>query len=207
MTHPLSESLAWVADGTELFTAAAAALDEDEMGAPSPLPGWSRKHVVAHVALNAEAIGRLAHWARTGEPTPMYASPEARTADIEAGARRSADDLRAWLVDSAAALDAALAGLTDEQWAAEVEARNGKRVRGTALPWMRAREVLIHSVDLGTGIGFADLPADFLGALVAEVAHQRDLPRLPEGPLPQLAAYLTGRPHALVDAPELGAWL
>ena len=53
---------------------------------PSALPDWTRGHVVAHVALNALALTRLVHWAATGVETPMYASPEARNADIAAHA-------------------------------------------------------------------------------------------------------------------------
>ena len=50
---------------------------------PTALPGWTRKHLVAHLAGNAEALLRLLHWAGTGERTPMYTSPEQRNADIE----------------------------------------------------------------------------------------------------------------------------
>ena len=38
---------------------------------------------------------------------------------------------------------------------------------------MRSREVMVHAVDLGSGTAFADLPAGFLGALVADVAVKR----------------------------------
>ena len=70
----------------------------------------------AHLSLNAEAIGNLVHWARTGEERPMYASPEQRSADIEAGALRPVDELLAWFEESAQVLADAMAELTDEQW-------------------------------------------------------------------------------------------
>ena len=57
--------------------------------APSLCEGWTRAHVVTHIARNADALSNLVHWATTGEPTPMYASPESRDADIAEGARRA----------------------------------------------------------------------------------------------------------------------
>ena len=39
-------------------------------------PGWSRRHVVAHVGYNARALTRLVEWAKTGIETPMYASAD-----------------------------------------------------------------------------------------------------------------------------------
>nr|WP_234354464.1 maleylpyruvate isomerase N-terminal domain-containing protein [Streptomyces sp. NRRL WC-3618] len=76
----LRTALTWVTEGTALCRKAIAELDETTYGSPSLLPGWSRRHVVAHLAGNAEALGNLVHWARTGEPTPMYRSPGQRDA-------------------------------------------------------------------------------------------------------------------------------
>jgi maleylpyruvate isomerase len=42
-------------------------------------------------------------------------------------------------------------------------------VPGTEVPWMRAKEVWVHGVDLGAGLAFVDLPADFCTALVDDV--------------------------------------
>src|SRR5262249_23505930 len=95
------DSLRWVEHGTQLLATQIAALDERAMAEPSALPGGTRKHLVAHIAANADALGNLAHWARTGERTPMYASMDRRNADIESGARRSATQLKAWMNASA----------------------------------------------------------------------------------------------------------
>ena len=38
---------------------------------------------------------------------------------------------------------------------------------------MRAREVMVHAVDLGTGVTFADLPTDFLMALCEDIVARR----------------------------------
>jgi maleylpyruvate isomerase len=198
----------WIAEGTSLCRRALSDLDE-----PSLLPGWTRKHVAAHLALNAEAIGNLVHWAKTGEKRPMYASPEQRGADIESGALRSADELLGWFDESARVLADAMAELTEEQWQRTVLTAQGREIPTTYTPWMRSREVMIHAVDLGTGVTFADLPTDFLEALCADIRTMRgDVPEL-GGPLPEVAAYLAGRPYDGVltadgkPAEPLSPWL
>lgn len=208
VTRGLTDARAWARTGTELLLDAVAGLDEKDFAAPSVLPGWTRKHLVAHVAANADALGNLVHWAATGERTPMYASAQERAEGIAKGPMLSAGELRAWLTDSARKLTAGLDALSDEQWRSEVVTAQGRTVPATEIPWLRAREVCVHAVDLGTGVvTFADLPKGFLVALVAEIRDRRALLELPDGPLPEVAAWLAGRPHTLTDAPELGPWL
>ncbi|MDL2078245.1 maleylpyruvate isomerase N-terminal domain-containing protein [Streptomyces sp. GXMU-J15] len=208
VTRGLTDARAWARTGTELLLDAVAGLDEKDFAAPSVLPGWTRKHLVAHAAANADALGNLVHWAATGERTPMYASAQERAEGIAKGPMLSAGELRAWLTDSARKLTAGLDALSDEQWRSEVVTAQGRTVPATEIPWLRAREVCVHAVDLGTGVvTFADLPKGFLVALVAEIRDRRALPELPDGPLPEVAAWLAGRPHTLTDAPELGPWL
>ncbi|TDD26912.1 maleylpyruvate isomerase family mycothiol-dependent enzyme [Kribbella turkmenica] len=187
----------WIAEGTALSREALVDLD-----APSLLPGWSRKHVAAHLALNAAALGNLVHWARTGDARPMYASTEQRNLDIEVGARRPAAELLTWFDESARALAEAMATLTEEQWQARVLTAQGDEVPATAIPWMRGREVMIHAVDLGTGVTFADLPEDFLEELCTDIRTRRgDVPEL-RGPLAEIAAYLAGRAYESVTTAD-----
>ena len=97
MTNPgrdLTRDLAHVAAQTELLLDTARGLTDPD--APSLCEGWSRGHVLSHVARNAQAIGRLAGWAVSGTPAAMYPGGAAgRDADIEAGAGRPAVELRA----------------------------------------------------------------------------------------------------------------
>ena len=203
----LADAHRWTEDGTKAVLDAAAGLDESAYDEPSLLPGWTRKHLVAHVAANAEALGNLVRWAATGEPMPMYASPEERAAGIERGPRMSAAELDAWLRRSAADLAGAMDGLTEDQWAAEVVTAQGRTVPASEVAWLRAREVWVHAVDLAVGVRFADLPEDFLQALCADVVAKRGARPAVEGPLAERAAWLTGRPHRIPGAPELEAWL
>jgi len=235
----LADALRWTAQGTDLVRRALAASGstDADLEAASALPGWTRKHLLAHLAANADAVGNLVHWAATGERTPMYASTEQRNADIEAGARRAAGELVAWFEGSAAALRAAFAALTEEAWAREVVTAQGRTVAASETPWMRAREAMVHAVDLDAGLTFADLPADFLAALGTDIAGKRAASgglaleieasdadarwALPgegtavrvSGPIAQVVAYLAGRPfHDVTDAdgapaPILPPWL
>jgi maleylpyruvate isomerase len=207
MSRTLQDSLTWVEHGTKLVHEALAGLDDDGVDAPSALAGWSRRHVAAHLAANADAIGNLVRWAATGQRTPMYSSPDQRAADIETGSARTADELRAWFDASAERLAGAMAALGSDQWATEVVTAQGRTLPASEAPWLRAREVMVHVVDLRTGTTFADLPTDFIEALCADVVARRGNVPDVDGPLDQRAAWLTGRPHQLVDVPDLGAWL
>ncbi|WP_336921323.1 maleylpyruvate isomerase family mycothiol-dependent enzyme [Aquipuribacter sp. SD81] len=172
--HDPGTTLRWAREGTGRLLGLVDGLDDEAARAPSLLPGWTRAHVVAHVARNAEALGRLAHWARTGDETPMYASPEARDADIARTAAAPAPALAADVRDSAAALDRALVGVgEDGAWDAEVRGRRGARVRAALLPWLRTREVWLHAADLGLGDpadALADAPPGLLEELLSDVA-------------------------------------
>jgi maleylpyruvate isomerase len=211
MGRTLADNRRWMAEGTAMFLGGVAEMSAEDFDEPSDLPGWTRKHVVSHVAANAEAIGNLVHWAATGERTPMYASQEARDAGIEHGVTLPTAELVDWLRRSAETLDAAMDALTERQWHHEVVTRQGRTIPATELPWMRAGEVCVHAVDLGVGIGFADLPTGFNGALSDEIRRQRGLDVLPidldTAPIDQIAAWLAGRSHRLRDAPDLGPWL
>ncbi|MBT2230473.1 maleylpyruvate isomerase family mycothiol-dependent enzyme [Nonomuraea sp. NEAU-A123] len=160
--------LAWLDFGTAYF---AACLDGADLNRPSRLPGWTGRHLVAHVACNASALGRLAHWVRTGEETPMYASAEARDAEIEERARLSPADLVVLSEESAARLRTALEDLSAPQWDARVRTAQGRMVPASEIPWMRAREMWIHAVDLGTGGRFEDFPPGFVDALLTDVTE------------------------------------
>lgn len=237
MSPAVADSRRWMAEATELFTTSLSRTTDEQLARATGLAGWTGKHLLAHVCANAEALQHLVHWARTGEETPMYSSPTQRIEDIEAGSRKDADELRTWYARSAAALDADLAALTDEQWQHTVVTAQGRTVPATELPWMRSREVMVHAVDLG-GVGFADLPPDFCAALVADIVGKRS--RTPEhpavsatatdadvtveipgsgdpivvsAPLAELTAWLAGRPGGPTrtthgtDLPGLPAWL
>jgi maleylpyruvate isomerase len=67
------------------------ALGDDETKAPSALQGWTRGHVLTHLARNADAQGRLLNGALRNERVEQYHGGLAgRAAEIERGADRPA---------------------------------------------------------------------------------------------------------------------
>lgn len=210
----------------KLLLAGLDSLTDAELDEPSALPSWTRRHLLAHVASNAEALGRLVSWARTGVENRMYPSPEQRAVDIEVGARRP--DLRAWVRDSAETLTRALDDLPTLAWDAKVATAQGRTVPAREIPWMRQRETHIHAVDLRAGITFEDLPLEFLTALLDDVTRWRAArpgpalvvvtpdtthelpgdgpPTRVELPLATAAAWLTGR-HTDPTLPAIPGWL
>jgi maleylpyruvate isomerase len=178
-----------MAQGYEFFLAQSKLNDDADLDGPSRLPGWTGRHLLSHVGHNARALGRLAHRARTGEPTPMYPSPDARAREIEAGAAWPVSRLREFVEQEQELLSAALAGFTEQMWSAEVVTAQGRTVPATTIPWLRAREVWIHACDLPSPADFARMPADFLDALIQDALARRTS----QGLAPEIARWLTGR--------------
>ena len=209
----LMDSLRWVQQGTSLCNVVIAGLSDAQIAEPSALPGWSRAHLVAHLAANAAALRNLARWAATGTETPMYASPDERAAGIAEGATRPPAALRTWSAQEAAALDRDLRRLSPGHWQRTIRTAQGREVPASEIPWLRAREVMVHAVDLATGTTFADLPQDFLVALEADIRAKRgDVPDV-EGSLADRVGWLAGRTTSGVTAagggpaPALSPWL
>ena len=161
---------------TERLLATAACFRNDAVLAPSLCEGWSRGHVLSHVARNADALVRVCDVALTGRADTMYDTPEARDADIARGARRSADDQATDIRDSAARLTERLEALRPEHAEVRVERTpGGFPIAVGMVPFMRLREVVYHHVDLDAGYTFASAPPDvvalFLRDAVNRLAH------------------------------------
>jgi maleylpyruvate isomerase len=193
--------------GQVCFQRATADFDEDDLSAPCALPGWNRRHLIGHVAGNADALTNLVTWASTGVETHMYASPADRADGIARAAHMTGEELRAWLANATARLDEGLAGLTSAQWNRVIRTVQGRALPATEIPWLRAREVMVHSVDLASGVEFSSFPEDFLDALVVDITTFRGGVTLPDGPVHEIAAWLAGRRYNLDDAPVLEPWL
>jgi maleylpyruvate isomerase len=232
----LERRLRWMHDGTDLLTNTVDDLPDAALAQPSVLDGWSRAHLVGHLARNAGALVNLLNWARTGVETPMYPDQQSRERDIERSAGQSPDALRADLLDGIVRLEQAIAAMPDEAWKAQVRTNRGRPVPGAEVPWMRVREVWVHAVDLGGRAGFADLPVDVAAALLSDAfffaARQPTVPAVRvwatdaelelslgdsaaepvevRAPVAQLLPWALGRHRLLppeVDWPRLPAWL
>jgi maleylpyruvate isomerase len=169
-------------------------LDDDAVRQPSLCPGWTRGHVLTHLARNADGLRNVLHVAATGGDGAFYESQAARDSDIEAGAGRSAAELEADVETSADHLLEAFAETPSEVLdvrvprlrVADVPARQQHlKARSTSL--MRLREVVFHHVDLDAGYSFADAPEGFL---VRELGQSGQ--RFAEGPAVELDAGPSG---------------
>ncbi|MFE5239647.1 MULTISPECIES: maleylpyruvate isomerase family mycothiol-dependent enzyme [unclassified Streptomyces] len=167
-----ARTLTWVRDGSELLHGAVAALGAADVHGASPLPGWTRGHVLTHLARNADALVNLLTWARTGIETPMYADPSTRLDDIERGAERTAGAILGDVRDADARLMAAIDALPADAWQVTVRSALGRTVPASEIPWMRTRELWIHTVDLGTDAvpDFDRFPADLVDALIEDAS-------------------------------------
>ncbi|MFD7613750.1 maleylpyruvate isomerase family mycothiol-dependent enzyme [Streptomyces sp. NPDC059828] len=175
MIDPLRD-LDSVHEATERLLDAAAGLDNAAVAGPSRLPGWSRGHVLAHIARNADAIVNVL------EGRPMYPSAEARDADIERDAARplgaQLDDVRE------SGIRFRTVGATQETveggWDRTVELRNGITDTASRVPFRRLVEVELHHVDLGIGYELEDLPGSFtereIDFLTQRFAGHKDVP-------------------------------
>lgn len=160
-----------VLDATDRYLTWLETVTDDPLREPSLLPGWTRGHVVAHVALNAHGYARALRGARTGTPVPAYDSTEARDAEIEQRSGASAEELRT--LNQMAALR--LAGeLRLMKVGVSIERVPGSPViDAPSVVGMRWREVEIHRADVGLGYGPADWPTPFATYLLEEAAADR----------------------------------
>ncbi|MER6679634.1 maleylpyruvate isomerase family mycothiol-dependent enzyme [Streptomyces olivaceoviridis] len=182
-----AHDLACVREATDRLLNAVTAMDNASLAEPSRLPGWSRGHVLAHLARNADALVNVL------QGRPMYASAEARDADIERDAPRPLEVQITDVRESAARFQAA--GEAPADWTRTVELRNGVTDSASRVPFRRWGEVELHHVDLGTGYELEDLPAEFLeretGFLTERFSGHPDVPatRVTDG----TRAWTTGR--------------
>ena len=201
----------WWSEGERVVARLVERLSDDDLAAPSALPEWTRAHVVAHLARNADALGNLLHWARTGEETPMYPSMEARDAGIATTAALPPTVLRADYTDACRRFADSVESLPPEAWTATVRTRQGRAIEATEVPWMRAKEIWVHGVDLAVGLGFEDLPTDFCAALVDDVlghfAGRGDPVEVSVAATDVDRVWGTGAPTARGSAGAVAAWL
>ncbi|HSK55247.1 MAG TPA: maleylpyruvate isomerase family mycothiol-dependent enzyme [Jiangellales bacterium] len=218
-------------DATARLLATAHRVDEAALAQPSGCPGWSRAHVLGHLARNADGLTRLCEWARTGVPNPMYESAQSRAAGIETAARQPRTSLLEDLAASSERFASAFGGLSGDMWRRRVRlgpGGGGAEIRASRIGWQRLKEVEIHHVDLSFGYSPADWPEGFVDRALAQTLRmfrrRDDVPSVrvavtgsePEqlgpsggptvsGPRAPLLAWLTGRSlgeDLTVDPPE-----
>lgn len=156
---------------TERLLADVARLTTDaDARTPSGLPGWTRGHVLTHLARNAEDHARMAAAAARGELAEQYPGGEAQRQDeIERGAVRPVGELLDDVAGSAALLWATWAEMPDDAWDRPIAMLDGTEPARTG-PRSRLAECELHHVDLRLGYGPSDWPAAFVDVLLPRVA-------------------------------------
>lgn len=200
---------------TERLLRTAATLDDSALAAPSPLPGWTRGHVLSHLSRNADSLVNLLTWARTGVATPQYPSWEVRQEGIAAGAGRPLAEQLADVRGSASRFAAAAGSMPAEAWAGVVETAAGGPKPAAYVVWSRLREVEVHHVDLDAGYTPDDWPAAFGHRLLREVAtgfaDRADAPAMTLAPTDSAHRFRTGdatdKPVVSGTAAALAGWL
>ncbi len=102
------------------------ALTSEELAAPSLLPGWTRAHVVAHVALNGFALAGVLDGLVHDQPVAMYESDEQRDAQIEELAEAEPSELREQHLAATTAFADAVEALQDEHWSGHIDRLPGR---------------------------------------------------------------------------------
>jgi maleylpyruvate isomerase len=220
-------TLAEIDAASERLITTVARLGGDDLRGPSRLAGWSRGHVVAHVARNADSYWNLLEWARTGVRIPQYPSDEARDVGVEANSGRPADELRAELRIAVERFALQARTLPEAAWQVMVRSRAGWPHSASYTLNRRWRELEAHHVDLDAGYAYTDWPPAYVrwelidtlnalrtaGGLAAGRVRATDLDvdvRLGEGPEisgpgHDVLGWLTGRggtrPAAVWPAP------
>jgi maleylpyruvate isomerase len=163
---------------TQRLLGTARVIAEPDLRAPSLLPGWTRAHVLTHLARGADAMRNLLVGARAGQDRPAYLSAQARAADIEQGTRLGAKELMADLADSAMALRTISKQLPDDAWQFPVRVLDSPRFPAGQLLTRRLVEVELHHCDLGAGYGPGDWPAAFAAMALDEPMRSQRQDRL-----------------------------
>jgi maleylpyruvate isomerase len=150
----------------------AVAWSDADVAAPTLCTGWTRGHVLTHIARNADGITSTLAGALRGEIVPRYPDgPAGRNADIEAGATRPFAELAADVRDSAARLDRMFVAIAEaDGW----DLATGDERTARYWPGARWREVEIHRVDLDAGYGADSWPPALVTRTLDEVLDGLD---------------------------------
>jgi maleylpyruvate isomerase len=180
MTAPAPEVLlAGLHKAADDLASDVAKLSDEDVKAPSALPGWTRGHVLAHLTGISNAMARQLEYAARGETIELYdGGMDGRNKAIDMATGHDAAthlaDLTAALVRAINRFNA-LPGIKDSSanrtgWYAPITYRGGVVLDGGLALW---RELVIHNSDLLTGRGpetwsrqFCEHLFDFLAARV-----------------------------------------
>lgn len=187
-------------------------MSADDLAAPSLLPGWSRAHLVAHLALNGYALAAVLDGVGRGDTVAMYESDEQRDAEIDELAQSDIAELRERLLAATTAFNEAVEAVEPHRWdGVFTRTPGGPAWPAATIVGTRRREVEIHHVDLGSAYLRQDWPDDFVRELLDVVS----VDQAASGPFQLRATDLgwdwsvggDGGPTVMGTGADLGWWL
>lgn len=206
--YDVTEITSLLRSGTRRLVRTVDAMSDEEWSQPSLLPGWRRSHVVAHLALNAEALHESLGGVLEGRTVAMYTSQEDRDGAIDELAVGEVQVLRERFLASTT-----LVGERVEQLPADLAEHpvervpGGRTFRAGDVGVMRLLEVEVHHADLGLAHTAADWPTEVVDLVLtrraaayagpAFTAHATDLGRRWAFGTGELGATLSGPGGAL----------
>lgn len=175
-----------------------APLTDDDFRAPSLLPGYSRGHVVAHIANKVKAHVRVLEGPAASEVRQLH--PDGYDPDLaaELGAKRPAAEIRSDLALCLGLLEATWEAFDDSLWNQQGIMAAGPRSMVEILAH-HLRNVEVHHVDLDIGHRPSNWPSILVEGELSK--RLRSFPDRAEHA--EILAWLLGR----APAPELtGPW-
>lgn len=169
MSEPSAFLLALRSSTADLLTGLdGLAWSSADVAAPSLCEGWTRGHVLTHIARNADGIADTIAGALRGSIVERYPGGwDARNATISAGAGRPFAELVADVRDTAARLAAVLDDVHDaDGW----DLPTAEEQTPSTWVYRRWREVVVHHVDLAAAYTPDQWPPMFVSTELADAA-------------------------------------
>lgn len=168
-------------------------LTDDQCREPSALPGWTRGHVLSHLARNAESHVHVLQCAARGEVGEQYVGgAKARKEGIESHANDSADSLVNAVRRSIYALEGQWAATNSEGWQGHGVNSAGASIAMSDIVFLRWREVEVHHADLALAFTFADWNSTYVRyELDRQVMMWRASKPMGLTPVPKIALQLS----------------
>ena len=168
------------------------ALTDDQCREPSALPGWTRGHVLSHLARNAESHVHVLQCAARGEVGEQYVGgAKARKEGIELHAYDSAESLVNAVRKSIYALEGQWAATNSEGWQGQGVNSAGATIAMSDIVFLRWREVEVHHADLALDFTFANWDSTYVRyELDRQVMMWRASKPMGLTPVPKIALHL-----------------
>ena len=189
----LNIHVAGCAESHQRLLQSLASLTDEQCREPSALPGWTRGHVLSHLARNAESHVHVLQCAARGEVGEQYVGgAKARKQGIEMHAADSAEELVASVRKSIYALEGQWAATNSEGWQGHGINSAGASIAMSDIVFLRWREVEVHHADLALAFTFTNWNSTYVRyELDRQVMMWRASKPMGLTPVPKIALQLS----------------